>query len=118
MGWMLAKAQTIEHQYIQAGKCLHGLRWNLAQVGGIGKIVESISHHRKPPVNDLKRRDFELTSQTKLSARYNHVSKYLRQTTTKITRLEDVFEYSPNVDPSSFVRINAQWAETDRKSVV
>ena len=62
-------------------------------------------------MNDFKRCDLEFLAEAKGRARYDDVWNYLRQATTEMRRLKDVFEDAFDIDPSTLIRIDTERAE-------
>src|SRR4029453_344338 len=79
MRWMLAEAQTIEHEYVEISQRVDRLRWNLTQVRQVRNVVEAISHSRQPAVNHFERRYVQLTADAETRARRHDVWNHFRQ---------------------------------------
>src|SRR5258708_8859281 len=92
-------AETVEHQDFQTAQASNRLRWNLAQIGRVGKVVEAICDHRQTSVNYFKRRNFQIVAKTERSAGDDGMRHNLRQAPAKMRLLKDVFEDAADVDP-------------------
>src|SRR5882724_5226746 len=76
--WVLFESQAVKHKRVQTAQLIHSLRWNLAKVSCIRKIVEAVSHYGQTAVDDLQRRDQKVFVQTERRARHHRVRNYLR----------------------------------------
>src|ERR1051325_4036457 len=54
---VLAEAQAIEREHVQAAQAVNRFGWNLVQVCRIGEVVEAISDDGQASVYDFERRD-------------------------------------------------------------
>src|SRR2546422_667948 len=88
MSWMFLKSQAVKHKDVETAQLIHCVRRNLAEVSCICEVIQSVSHHRKPSVNNLQRRNLQILSQAKRSFRNNRVRNHLWQAAAKVRRLE------------------------------
>src|SRR5882724_4726644 len=105
---MRSNAETIEHQHLQIAQAFDRGRRYFAQICRVGKVVEAISNHRQPAMNNFQRRHLQIAAETEGRAGDDGVRYDLWQAAAKMRRLEDVFEDAANVDPGPFVRVKAQ----------
>src|SRR5882672_4979963 len=117
---VLLEAQTVEHQQIKTLQRLNRGRRNLAQIRGVGKIVEAVSDHRQPSMDHFQWRHGQISADTKWRTSKDRVRYHQRQPAAKVCWFEDVFEDAPDVWPCPLVGINSHCtiAKIQRPNVV
>src|SRR2546423_2464118 len=105
-----AQAQAVEDERIEAAQHVERAGRNLAQVGGVGEVVEAVGHDGQATVYDLDRRDEQIGAETELRAVFDRVRDDLRQAAAEVRRLEDVLEDAADVRPGAPVGVDSQSA--------
>src|SRR2546423_18862 len=105
-----AQAQAVEDERIEAAQHVERAGRNLAQVGGVGEVVEAVGHDGEATVYDLDRRDEQIGAETELRAVFDRVRDDLRQAAAEVRRLEDVLEDAADVRPGAPVCVDSQSA--------
>src|SRR5256714_18161 len=86
-----AQAQAVEDERIEAAQHVERAGRNLAQVGGVGEVVEAVGHDGEATVYDLDRRDEQIGAETELRAVFDRVRDDLRQGAPRGGRRDEVF---------------------------